>query len=408
MRNLHTYLDSAMAVVINELFFPKTDPQVASLLSAAAFCSTYLLRPFAALVLGWIGDNIGRKATVIITTFIMAISCFIMATLPTYAEKGIVVSWIMIICRMSQGVSSMGEIVGAELYVTETTKPPVQYTYVGIINIAAQWGGIMALAFGIISITYLFNWRYAFWGGTIIALVGFIARTNLRESTEFIDAKRRIKNTLENFGINDKELSFKEYVEEKINIKTILAYFFLVNSGSACFYLTYIYCASLLKTNFNYTALEIMKNNFCLAIAQLILMITLVLLTKKFHPLKLLKVRAIIFLICMPSSIYLLNNITTSSSLSKIQLLLVMTSITTSTAVSILYKNFPIFKRFTFTTLIYAFSSIFIYVVTSFGIAYLVNMLGTYGILLIMIPVGVAFYWGVTHFESLEKVRYNY
>ncbi|WP_052326382.1 hypothetical protein [Rickettsia felis] len=151
-----------------------------------------------------------------------------------------------------------------------------------------------------------------------------------------------------------------------------------------------------------------MKNNFCLAIAQLILMITLVLLTKKFHPLKLLKVRAIIFLICMPSSIYLLNNITTSSSLSKIQLLLVMTSITTSTAVSILYKNFPIFKRFTFTTLIYAFSSIFIYVVTSFGIAYLVNMLGTYGILLIMIPVGVAFYWGVTHFESLEKVRYNY
>ncbi|KJW02086.1 putative proline/betaine transporter [Rickettsia endosymbiont of Ixodes pacificus] len=166
----------------------------------------------------------------------------------------------------------------------------------------------MALAFGIISITYLFNWHYAFWGGTIIALVGFIARTNLRESTEFIDAKRRIKNTLENFGINDKELSFKEYVEEKINIKTILAYFFLVNSGSACSYLTYIYCASLLKTNFNYTALEIIKNNFCLAIAQLILMITLVLLTKKFHPLKLLKVRAIIFLICMPSSIYLLNN----------------------------------------------------------------------------------------------------
>ncbi|KJW03243.1 putative membrane protein [Rickettsia endosymbiont of Ixodes pacificus] len=37
-----------MAVVINELFFPKTDPQVTSLLSAAAFCSTYLLRPFAA------------------------------------------------------------------------------------------------------------------------------------------------------------------------------------------------------------------------------------------------------------------------------------------------------------------------------------------------------------------------
>ncbi|WP_245969199.1 MFS transporter [Candidatus Rickettsia colombianensi] len=129
------------------------------------------------MVLGWIGDNIGRKSTVIITTFIMAISCFIMATtLPTYAEKGIVISWILIICRMSQGVSSMGEIVGAELYVTETTKPPVQYTYVDIINIAAQWGGIMALAFGIISITYLFNWHYAFWGGTYNSFSRFYSK----------------------------------------------------------------------------------------------------------------------------------------------------------------------------------------------------------------------------------------
>ncbi|WP_342267402.1 hypothetical protein [Candidatus Tisiphia endosymbiont of Empis tessellata] len=51
-----------MAVLLNELFFPKTDPHTATLLSAAAFCSTYLLRPFGALIFGWIGDNVGRKA----------------------------------------------------------------------------------------------------------------------------------------------------------------------------------------------------------------------------------------------------------------------------------------------------------------------------------------------------------
>ncbi|WP_371256192.1 MFS transporter [Rickettsia endosymbiont of Ixodes scapularis] len=72
-----------MAVVLNELFFPKFDPNVASFLSAAAFCSTYALRPFGALIFGYIGDNIGRKLTVIITTFMMAISCIIMANLPT-------------------------------------------------------------------------------------------------------------------------------------------------------------------------------------------------------------------------------------------------------------------------------------------------------------------------------------
>jgi hypothetical protein len=41
-----------MAVLLNELFFPKTDPFTASLLSALAFCSSYILRPFAALIFG--------------------------------------------------------------------------------------------------------------------------------------------------------------------------------------------------------------------------------------------------------------------------------------------------------------------------------------------------------------------
>ena len=38
-----------MAVLLNELFFPKTDPHTAALVTAFAFCSTYVLRPFGAL-----------------------------------------------------------------------------------------------------------------------------------------------------------------------------------------------------------------------------------------------------------------------------------------------------------------------------------------------------------------------
>ena len=36
-----------MAVLLNELFFPKTDPFTASLLSAFAFCSVFVLCPFS-------------------------------------------------------------------------------------------------------------------------------------------------------------------------------------------------------------------------------------------------------------------------------------------------------------------------------------------------------------------------
>ncbi len=75
-----------MAVLLNELFFPKTDPFTASILSVFEFCSTYFLRPFGALIFGWIGDKFGRRIIVMMTTFIMACSCCIMAILPTYAQ----------------------------------------------------------------------------------------------------------------------------------------------------------------------------------------------------------------------------------------------------------------------------------------------------------------------------------
>ena len=50
-----------MAVLLNELFFPKTAPHTARLLAAFSFSSAFILRPFGALVFGWIGDNNSRK-----------------------------------------------------------------------------------------------------------------------------------------------------------------------------------------------------------------------------------------------------------------------------------------------------------------------------------------------------------
>ena len=111
-----------MAVILNELFFPKVDPFTSSLLSAFAFCSTFVLKPFGALLFGYIGDKVGRKHTIIMTTMLMALSCIIMATVPTYAQIGITASWVITICRGLQGMSSVGETIGAELYIAEMIK----------------------------------------------------------------------------------------------------------------------------------------------------------------------------------------------------------------------------------------------------------------------------------------------
>ncbi|WP_341791340.1 MFS transporter [Rickettsia endosymbiont of Gonocerus acuteangulatus] len=116
-----------MAVLLNDLFFPEADPRAATLYFAIAFCSTYVFRPIGALIFGWIGDTIGRKATVIITTFLMSLCCLVMANLKTYAEIGITATIVITVCRIAQGMSSMGEVIGAELYLTEMFKVPQRY-----------------------------------------------------------------------------------------------------------------------------------------------------------------------------------------------------------------------------------------------------------------------------------------
>ena len=91
----------------------------------------------------------------------------------------------------------MGEIVGAEIYLTEVVKPPLQYPVVMMIAVASILGGVFALALASLFTSYGFNWRYAFWVGTVIALVGALARTTLKETVDFADAKRRMEITLQ-------------------------------------------------------------------------------------------------------------------------------------------------------------------------------------------------------------------
>jgi MHS family proline/betaine transporter-like MFS transporter len=150
-----------MAVLLNELFFPKTDIETASLLSAFTFCLTFIFRPIGAIIFGYLGDNIGRKYTVIITTFLMALSCFVMTQVQTYAQIGIAASWIVSICRIVQGMCSMGEIMGAEIYISETIKPPSRYSSASFIILISKIGGSVAL--GVASFV-LWGWlEISFW-----------------------------------------------------------------------------------------------------------------------------------------------------------------------------------------------------------------------------------------------------
>ena len=390
-----------MAVLLNELFFPKTDPHTASLLAAFAFCSAFVLRPFGALIFGWIGDNIGRKATVIITTLMMSLSCIIMANLPTYSQIGILATWIITFCRILQGLSSIGEIIGAEIYMTEITKPPMRYPAVGFIACASAFGSVAALGIATLVTTSGFNWRIAFWTGAAIAVIGSIARIRLRETPDFLKAKG-LSNPVNKSS--DIQVS-KQMI--KVNKETTFAYFLLSCSWPVCFFFSYIYCGNILKDTFGYTAEQVIHQNLLLAITEFISFLLLAFLTCRIHPLIIIKAKFFIFFPFSLSLPFILNHIHDPSTLMIVQLFSVLFMVTDVPAGGVIYTHFPVLKRFAYTSFLHAISRSVTYTFTSFGLVYLTEWIGHYGLLIVMVPTYLSFYWGIKHFEKLEQQNSN-
>ncbi len=307
-----------------------------------------------------------------------------------------------------QGMSSLVEVIGAQLYLTETTKPSLQYPVVAITSIFADLGAVFALGIATLVTSRGFNWRYAFLFGTVIALVGAIARTRLRETPEFADATRRLLNKLKTFGLEKKDITNQEMLNEKVNIKTILAYLAIESTGPIWFYLLYVYCGSILKNTFNYSAEQIIGHNLFVAIEELLTGILYAYLSYKICPLKILKTKLIIcasIIIFVP---YILTSIPSPFYLLLLQFFILLLKTGTFPAVPIFYKQFPVFKRFRCVRCVsisFAVIRATMYIITSFGLIYLIDSFGNWGIVILFVPFLVAYGFGLRHFEMLEKLR---
>lgn len=160
----------------------------------------------------------------------------------------------------------------------------------------------------------------AFWIGAGIAMIGVLARTALRETPEFADAKRQIKYILEKNKL-DGSLKTNILVQEKVKVLTALANFLTLCGGPVSLYFSYIHCGNILKKSFNYSAEQVIHQNFIVSIIGLICYFVVVYLSYIIYPLIILRVKLIIFSIAMLISPYLLNNITSPFVLLLIQLI---------------------------------------------------------------------------------------
>ncbi|RST71300.1 MFS transporter [Candidatus Aquarickettsia rohweri] len=397
-----------MSTLLNDLFFPQTDPIVAKLLGVFALSVTFFFRPLGGVLIGKIGDVIGKKHTIIITTFIMGLSCFIMANLKTYVEIGILASFGVILCRILQSFSSLGEIVGAQLYVSEIFKRPHKFIYSGVIEICASIGSLVALIIALFSTYFALNWRLAFWFGVIIALVGLIARTKLRETPEFIDYKKRIRNRdkLNNQQVKSKDFSFLQ--KEKIDKKLALSYFVFSSVIPLSFYIAYIYMGDIMKIKLGMSFDSIVLQNLKVTVISIFITVMFIKFVKKVHPIKLTSYAVIVFMTFLPFILYLLSNNLNIYILTIIQLLILLPSMPMFGLEVSCFNYIPIHKRFSCFALLFGLSGALSFTIVSFFLVYMENYIGFYALWLVYFIILLSLNMSKNYLKKLEITRGAY
>ncbi len=96
---------TAAALVFGRLFFPGFSELAGTLAAFATFGVAFLVRPLGGFIFGHMGDRIGRRETLIVTTLLMGISTGLIGLLPTYETIGVWAPVLLTLLRVCQGLS---------------------------------------------------------------------------------------------------------------------------------------------------------------------------------------------------------------------------------------------------------------------------------------------------------------
>jgi MFS transporter, MHS family, proline/betaine transporter len=114
---------SYLAPIIGVVIFNSHDPASGLLYSFLALAISFVIRPVGGIVLGPLGDRIGRQRVLVATILIMSLATFALGLLPAYAAIGIWSPVLLVLIRLVQGFSTGGEYGGAATFMAEYAPP---------------------------------------------------------------------------------------------------------------------------------------------------------------------------------------------------------------------------------------------------------------------------------------------
>lgn len=188
---------TAAALVLNHLFFPDdASPGVAILLSMATVGVAYVVRPLGALIMGPLGDRLGRKFVLMLTLFMIGGATFAVGCLPTYDQAGMLAPALLVLCRIIQGLSASGEQASAITVSLEHSEEHRRAFTTSWTLQGTQFGTLLATAVFIpftllLTEEQLFSWgwRVPFWLSAVVVVVAWVIRRKLEEPPAFEQTK---------------------------------------------------------------------------------------------------------------------------------------------------------------------------------------------------------------------------
>jgi MFS family permease len=160
------------AVYISKTFFPAHSETASLLATYGASFVGFLARPVGAMVIGPMGDRIGRKAAMMLSFTLMGLGVIGVALTPSYARIGLAAPILVIIFRIVQGFALGGEVGPTTAYLVEAAPPERRGFYASLQYATQDTGVLVAGLIGTVLAAILSDQQLQDWGWRIAILIG--------------------------------------------------------------------------------------------------------------------------------------------------------------------------------------------------------------------------------------------
>src|ERR1700752_5281263 len=185
---------TAAALVFGELFFPKSDPVVGTLLAFLTFGVGFVVRPLGGILFGILGDRFGRKPVLVATLLMICIGTTAIGVLPTYAQIGYWAPALLVLMRVIQGLGAGAEYGGGGVFLVGNAPPHRRGFWGSFAPLGVSIGNLLAAgAFALVTPLpredlMSWGWRLPFLASILLIAVGIFVRLRVAETPVYTDA----------------------------------------------------------------------------------------------------------------------------------------------------------------------------------------------------------------------------